>query len=49
MVSGWQREIGSEFLAPLQKKDFAKTYSLWADAIEIELARRIGDEQKKAA
>jgi hypothetical protein len=50
MVSGWQKEVGSEFLAPGQRQNFATLYGRWAEAIEKELSRRIGDElEEKAA
>jgi hypothetical protein len=49
MVSGWQREIGSQYLAPGQRNDFKTLYERWAISIENELSRRIGDPAKKEA
>jgi chromosome segregation ATPase len=45
MLSGIQKQIGSEFLSPAQRADFQTLYARWAEAIDRELSRRIGDEK----
>jgi hypothetical protein len=49
MKTKWQRQVGTEFLAPHQRTTFDAVYANWESRLRAEIERRLPVEQERAA